>query len=201
MHSKQYLLLVASLLIFACSPSQKTTSLAFNETSVSTISNSIKKTTLEQVTNVAKSKTVTPINATELAEIIKTAAGRMYLFSFWTKDCPSCLEQLKQIEEFTTKSAENSPQLVFINLDTNVKIIELNDSLKNHNINTKSFWLKDVANKSWRNLLPETITINQPYLLMVRNDKNILSSYKQTFSPIEIFNLLSPSPLAEYSIN
>lgn len=156
---------------------------------------------LEQEVKVAKSKTVTPINAIELAEIIKTAAGRMYLFSFWTKDCLSCMEQLKQLEDFTRNSADNSHQLVFINLDTDVTATELNNTLKNHHINTKSFWLKNMEFKGWSTLLPNVITNNQPYLLMVRNDENILLSYQQTFSPNELFNLLNPFPIAEHGVN
>lgn len=197
MHSKQNLLLVASLLIFACSPPQKTASIEFNEASVSTISNSKKITALEVEASGTKSKTVTPINAKELAEIIKTAAGRMYLFSFWTKDCISCLEQLKQLEDFTTKTAKNTNQLVFINLDTNVTAAELNNTLKNHHINTKSFWLKNQASKGWKTLLPEAITKKSPYLLMVKNDENIRLSYKKVFSSIELFNILTPYPIAE----
>lgn len=201
MHSIKSLLLVASLLLFACSPPQKTTSVVLNAAAVSTISTSKKITSLAQAETVVKNKPLTPINATELAEIIKTAAGRLYLFSFWTKDCSTCLEQLRQIENFTTNKGENFPQLVFINLDPEMNNRELNQVLSNQQISAKSFWLENKESNIWKHLLPTTLLESQPYLLMVRNDENIRVGYNQPFSSEALFNLLHPNPLADGFIN
>ena len=196
MHSKQYLLLVASLLFFACSPSPQTTNLAFNEAVGSTILSAKKITSRDAIRTITKSKPLTAINATELAEIIKSAAGRMHLFAFWTQDCTACIEQLRYLENFTSNKGENTPQLVFINLDTNMKLADINQA-----ISTKSFWLENVESEVWKNLLPIPIIENQPYLLMIRNDENIRVGYNQIFSSSELFNLLHPYPMADGFIN
>ncbi len=194
MYYKLGFILIGLGLLFTCSPSKKSTLLSRNEAIPQRISldkpSQIKNP--REASLSAKGKTVEPISGKDLSKIIKSAAGRMHLFVFWTKDCTNCLSQMQAITTFANHTSTPDYQLVLINIDGVADLEGYSEQLQNQDLTIHSFWLNQSDRQNWQALLPASIEKNQPYVLAVQNDKNIFKYLKGMVSIEILHNFLHP---------
>lgn len=194
MHSRNLLFFLFLIGLAACSPSQKTENSSFQAALPHQISNTasaLSPTDLQKLAQ-AKGKTVEAINSEDLSKIIKSATGRLFLFSFWTKDCTDCIHQLQQLEDFVNSQEQDRYQLVFINLDDITQLEEVNLVIRQKGIAARSFWLENKQDTTWQSVIAHKWKPNQPFLLMVQNEEGILMSYEKSLNNDELFSLLQP---------
>lgn len=194
MHSRNLLFLLLLLGIVACSPSQKTENYSFQAALPHQISNTASELSPMDLKKLAqaKGKTVEAINSEDLSKIIKSAKGRLFLFSFWTKDCMDCINQLQQLEAFVDSQEPDKYQLVFINLDDKTQLEEVNLIIRQKGIAARSFWLENKQDTTWQSVIANKWKPNHPFLLMVQNEEGVLMSYEKSLNSDELFSLLQP---------
>ncbi len=131
----------------------------------------------------ANGLSIEAINMGDMQNMLSQSTNQLYIYSFWHSACVSCLNNLKNLKEISTKYSPDKVKIITVNVGDRIGLANL--TIRENNVPFESFKLT-LEREDWYTLLDENWDGSIPAMFMVNKSEEIFLKYYKSMHTSEL---------------